>query len=159
MARTPEERKTLTLMAIDHIAEGGFLTAFSKQHDIPYATLVRWIDSEAATSDMYSRARIQGYMKRMEDMEDDAERLMEEVRTGQIPDPGPTIAAFKELRTVRQWNAGKFAKGLFGDSAKVEHSGKIETAKPARDLSGLSDDELAALEAIEAKVARAGTGQ
>lgn len=45
------------------------------------------------------------------------------------------------------------------EQSKVEHSGKIETAKPARDLSGLSDDELAALETIEAKVARAGTGQ
>jgi hypothetical protein len=118
MARSPEERRTLAMTAIEAIGEGEFLTSVSKRMDIPYSTIVTWIDSDKELSEMYSRARVQGYMKRMEDIEDDAQKLMDDVKIGAIPDPGPTIAAFKELRCIRQWNAGKFAKGLFGE--KVE---------------------------------------
>lgn len=94
--------------------------------------------------------------------------MLREELSGQIEVNGETI-------TKAQFIAKKaFALAAQGDLAAIkylsdqvdgapkqaiEHSGKIETAKPARDLSGLSDDELAALEAIEAKVARAGTGQ
>lgn len=135
------------MTAIEAIGEGEFLTSVSKRLDVPYSTIVTWIDSDPDLSEMYSRARVQGYMKRMEDIEDDAQKLMDEVRTGAIPDPGPTIAAFKELRCIRQWNAGKFAKGLFGDKTQVEHSGSVKT-EPDIDLSKFSGDDLATMRAL-----------
>lgn len=151
MARTPEERKTLATKAIEAIAGGEYLREVARKMKIPASTILCWIDSDNELIEQYARARERGSVCRAEEME--------EMAAGAVGSPPEVVAAVRLQIDTRKWLLSKFAKGMFGDSTKVEHSGKIETAKPARDLSGLSDDELTALEAIEAKVARASTGQ
>jgi len=150
MARTKEERRTLAMTALEGLAEGEFLTSISERLDVPYSTLWDYIDEIDGDSGMYTRARTRGYAKRLEASEQDGEKLVSEIRSGALPDPAQSIAAFKVLLDQRKWNAGKFAKGLFGESSKVEHSGKIETA-PTLDLSKYSDEELTTMRGLVAK--------
>lgn len=130
MARTPEERKTLAMTALEGISEGEFLTSISERLNVPYSSLWDYIDELDNDSGMYTRARTRGYAKRLEASEQDGETLVSDIRNGALPDPAQSIAAYKVLMEQRKWNAGKFAKGMFGESSKVEHSGKIETTAP-----------------------------
>lgn len=147
MARTPEERRTLAMTALEGLAEGEYLTDISKRLDVPYSSLWDYIEEIDGDSGMYTRARTRGYAKRIEAIEQDGEALVQDVRNGALPDPAQSVAAFRALAEQRKWNAGKFAKGLFGDKTQVEHSGTVKT-EPDIDLSKFSGDDLATMRAL-----------
>lgn len=138
MARTPEERRTLAMTAIEAIGEGEYLRRVSKQMDVPASNILLWID-ELDLTELYARARVRGSIVRAEEMED-----MAATSVGQPPE---VVSAIKLQIDTRKWLLSKFARGMFGESSKVEHSGKIETT-PAVDLDKLSDAELASLQAL-----------
>ena len=126
------------MMALEGIAEGEYLTVMSERLDVPYSTLWDYIEEIDGDTGMYTRARTRGYAKRIELIEKDGENLVSDVRNGALPDPAQSIAAYKALAEQRKWNAGKFAKGLFGDKAQVELSGKLETTAPVEAAAALA---------------------
>jgi hypothetical protein len=149
---SPEERQTVTAEALDAIKGGKFLSVFCRESGHKYTTVAEWLMDDPETAGEYARARAKGYTKRLEEMEDDAEKLVKDIREGALPDPGPSIAAFRELRETRKWNAGKFARTIFGDQLSLEHSGAVKTSSDF-DLSKLSAEDLATLRAMQAKAA------
>lgn len=122
MARTPEERKTLAMTAIEAIGEGEYLRTISQRMNIPSSTFLLWIDESKELSEMYAQARVRGSIVRAEEME--------EMAAGAVGSPPEVVSAVKLQIDTRKWLLAKFAKGMFGESSKVEHSGKIETTAP-----------------------------
>ena len=145
-----DPRKAKALEALDSISNGEFLTKTAERMGVKYSTLCDWIDALPNGSVMYARAREIGYSKRLEVIEDGAKDLGVMVATGQLPDPSASVAAFREFRTISQWNAGKFAKGRFGDSVNL--TGSISRPQEGPDLSRLTDEELDTYIAITSKM-------
>lgn len=142
MARTPEERRTLALTAIEAIGEGEYLSHISKRMDIPASTFLSWIDESDELTELYTRARTRGCIVRAEEMEDMA--------AGAVGAPAEVVAAVRLQVDTRKWLLGKFARGMFGESSKVEHSGTVKT-DPTLDLSRLSAEELATMRSLMEK--------
>lgn len=142
MARTPEERRTLALTAIEAIGEGEYLNSISKRMDIPASTFLSWIDESDELTELYTRARTRGSIVRAEEMEDMA--------AGAVGAPPEVVAAVRLQVDTRKWLLSKFARGMFGESSKVEHSGTVKT-DPTLDLSKLSSEELATMRALMEK--------
>ena len=145
-----DPRRAKALEALDGISNGEFLTRISERMAVPYATLWSWIDALPNGPEMYSRARELGYSHRLEAIEEGSRELGVKVASGQFPDPAAAVSAFKEMRTVAQWNAGKFAKGRFGD--RLELAGSVGRPADGPDLSKLTDEELEAYIALTSKM-------
>ena len=145
-----DPRRAKALEALDGISNGEFLTRISERMDVKYSTLCDWIDALPNGPAMYARARALGYSKRLETMEEGGEALCQGVALGQFPDPAAAVSAFKEARNTAQWNAGKFAKGLFGD--RLELAGSVGRPADGPDLSKLTDEELESYIALTSKM-------
>lgn len=142
MARTPEERRTLAMTAIEAIGEGEYLRHIAQRLDVPASTILHWIDEDKGLLERYTHARTRGSVVRAEEME--------EMAQGAVGAPPEVVAAVRLQIDTRKWLLSKFARNVFGESSKVEHSGKIET--PATlDLAKLSGDELATMRGLLAK--------
>lgn len=122
MARTPEERKTLAMTVIEAIGEGEYLRHVSTRLDIPACTILSWIDADEELHKLYTHARTRGSIVRAEEME--------EMAQGAVGAPPEVVAAVRLQIDTRKWLLSKFARGMFGESSKLEHSGKIETTAP-----------------------------
>jgi SAM-dependent methyltransferase len=124
---TPDEQAQIIEDAFDALSGGKFLSVFCEENGYPYTLVAGWLLDNPAVSGQYARARAKGYTKRIEDMEGDAEKLVNMVSTGQLPDPSASIAAFRELRSTKQWNAERFARTLFAPKVEMELSGEVKT--------------------------------
>lgn len=119
-------------------------------------TVLRWTREDAAFSEQYSRARELGYLVL-------ADKIM---KTANEPvptmDSGATDSGYvadKRLRVdTQKWLLSKALPKIYGDKVTQEHVGKdggpIQTATV--DLRGLSEEELAQMEALMSKASGAG---
>jgi hypothetical protein len=114
MARTPEERHTLAMTAIEAIGEGEYLRHVSQRLDVPASTILSWIDDDKELLERYTHARTRGSIVRAEEMED-----MAATSVGQPPE---VVSAIKLQIDTRKWLLSKFARGMFGESSKVEQT-------------------------------------
>jgi hypothetical protein len=142
MARTPEERRTLAMTAIEAIGEGEYLRHVSQRLDVPASTILSWIDDDKDLLERYAHARTRGSIVRAEEMED-----MAATSVGQ---PAEVVSAIKLQIDTRKWLLAKFARGVFGESSKIEHSGKVETSQ-VLDLSKYTDEDLETMRRLNEK--------
>jgi hypothetical protein len=138
----------------ERIADGESLRTICGNDHMPQrARVFRWLDDPAnkAFSDQYARAR-----EASADADaDDIGHYSRQAADGKI-EPAAARAAIDGLK----WSAGKRKPKKYGDKLALVGGGKDDS--PIRhqvDLSGLTDEELATLEAIRGKLAIPGGDQ
>jgi len=142
-AYTPE----IGQIICERLAAGESLLSICRGDDMPpESTVRRWVlEDRDGFSASYARAR---------DMQ--ADHYADE--TIDIADNEEDAAKARVRIDARKWHASKVAPKKYGDKVALVGGGKGD--EPIRmDLTGLTDEELAALEAIRSKLAIAGADQ
>ena len=131
MARTPEERLNIATQVMELLSEGSSMRDACERLNVPFASAHAYCHETQELSDQYARARECGALYNVEGMPQKIREARERIVNGTAGTDTPTYARMIALEIdALKWQFSKTARGLFGDSSKVEHSGKIETSAP-----------------------------
>lgn len=126
-----------------YLSMGESLRTLSKRDGMPdKSSILRWIAKDEKLRDQYVRAKEQGCDAIAEDMFDIADEVPPMKDDGAI-DNG--YVQYARHRTdTRKWYLSKIASKKYGDKITTEHTGPNGGPVLTRDVSDMTDDELAA---------------
>lgn len=148
MAYSQDEKRTILEKLLKHVSDGGTVRGFCREEGMPVSSVVYdWIEEEGY-SERFARARLKGFDAIADECIEIAARPSPTTMNGGT-DSGDVqhrkLQIETRLKLLARWDPKRY-----GDRVAVDHSGVIGSKKP-RNLGALSTEELATLEALEAK--------
>lgn len=148
MAYSQDEKRTILEKLLKHVSNGGTVRGFCREEGMPVNSVVYdWIEEEGY-SERFARARLKGFDSMADECIEIAARPSPTTMNGGT-DSGDVqhrkLQIETRLKLLARWDPKRY-----GERVAVDHSGVIGSKK-ARNLGALSTEELATLEALEAK--------
>ena len=137
------DRKQLAQNILDQMLDGNGLRASCRSVGLPMSTFLRWVSEDEKLADQYAHARAILLEHLSEDLIDKADEAVGVTNSG-ATDAG-AVAKQKLQVDTRKWLLSKLALKKYGDRITQELTGANGGPILTKDVSDLSDAELAAI--------------
>ena len=139
----PDNRKEVAQNIIDLMLDGNGLRASCRLVDLPMSTFLGWVADDDKLADQYAHARAILLEHLSEDLLDKADEQVGMTDSG-ATDTGAVAKQRLQVDT-RKWLLSKLAPKKYGDKITQELTGANGGPILTKDVSDLSDAELAAI--------------